>query len=285
MAVVFTVRSLEEICFAYILKTLEEYAAAYLALLPKEFQNRLLHSLPVVDICQLEGTEFTSGFNMESFWEEFYKDHIDPRPYRSKQSWRDKLFATLSSTILKDDRPYGYFQVMSRAKKRTPWVGSDMTEDRPIHEHPVDKVNYLVSTKHESSQIDEDQEKKVDEDKDEDEHYAHMRQRYGPVNVTMKRHEVTLKKGRVPPGSVYHKACRSKQLVPPRYANLFPEGSCFLPDSSLLARSATSTPKKSTFLFLNSVPSSTVLSMTLISWWSSSKKWSPCLSMASYRMT
>lgn len=50
----------------------------------------------------------------------------------------------------------------------------------------------------------------------------------------MTRHEVTLAKGIVPPGSVYHQACQSKQLVPPRYTKFFSEGNCFLPDSTAL---------------------------------------------------
>ena len=167
---------------------------------------------------------------MESFWEQFYKEHIDPQAFPSKQSWKDKLFTKLTSTILKDDRPYGYFMVMSRAEKCTPFVGRNITDDHPAHKHQVDNVNYLVSTKCEDSQTDIGQEKNGEEN----EHHEYMRQRYGPVNVTMTRHEVTLTKGVVPPGHVYHEAAWSKQLVPPRYTSLFPEGSCFLRDSTAL---------------------------------------------------
>ena len=32
----------------------------------------------------------------------------------------------------------------------------------------------------------------------------------------------------------YYEACQARQLIPPRYASLFPEGSCCLPDTTAL---------------------------------------------------
>ena len=226
MATVFTVKSLEEFCLTHIVMTLEQHSTDSLALLPKDFRVQLLHKIPVVDVCRLEGSEFTSGICMETLWKELYIALIDPHPFTPKQGWRDHFLMKLFSTILRGERPYGYFQVMSRSQKRTPWVGSNMNEDRPVHEHRVDFVNYLVAVKNEVPPLES-----VKEEEDEEE--VHYRSRYGPVNVTMNRHEVTLVKGPIPPGKVYHQACLARQLVPPRYTK-FSEGSCYLPDSTAL---------------------------------------------------
>ena len=232
MATVLTAKPLEEICFAHILRTLEDYTADHLAQLPKKFRDQALNSLPIVDICQLEGTQFTSGCDMDAFWQQLYKKYIDPHPISSQKGWKESFFTKLCSTILKDDRPYGYFQVVSRNEKRTPWVGSNMSEDLPPRtQHPVDYVNYLVAAECESSQAADKEEDKEEEDEDD----AYIRRRYGPAHVTMRRHEVTLVKGKVvPPAKVYHQTCQSKQLIPPRYAKFFPEGSHFLPDYAAL---------------------------------------------------
>ena len=103
--------------------------------------------------------------------------------------------------------PYGYFRVRHR---------SPYSQNRPrrypptVEEHFIDEVKYLVAIPP----------------------YMSRRSNFG--NRTMVRSHVTQERGIVPPGSVYHEACRSEQLVPPRYAKFFPEGSCFLPDFTAL---------------------------------------------------
>ncbi len=157
------------------------------------------------------------------------KDLIEPRPYssQSQESWKERFLGKILLTLIKDDRPYGYSQVMTRSDKSQPWVGNNMTDDGPTHEHPMDIVNYLVATKCEEDLVKSDETPTDSEDSND----AYFRRKYGPANVIMKRHEVTLVKGIVPPGALYNKAIRSKQLIPPRYQKFFNESSCFLPDS------------------------------------------------------
>ena len=67
--------SLEETCFFYIMKTLEQYSIEELSLLPVKFREQLLLSLPLLDICQLEETQFTAGLDMEAIWEQLHNDY------------------------------------------------------------------------------------------------------------------------------------------------------------------------------------------------------------------
>ena len=69
-------KSLLEICLTHIQWTLEEYPVDVLALLPKAIREKMLHNLPIVDICRLEDTHFTSGIDMDSIWKELYERHI-----------------------------------------------------------------------------------------------------------------------------------------------------------------------------------------------------------------
>ncbi len=217
--------------------TLEQYSTDSLSLLPKGFRLQLLHKIPIIDICRLENTKFTSGIDIKSVWMELHKEYIGTyREYISTYcyglNWRESIFRTFSASIIKGERPYGYYQVMNRGDKRTPWIGSDMNEDRPVSEHKVDFINYLVAVKRKIPVETAELKKNSIEDK-KDEYYRAKR-RYGPVNATMNHHEVTLVKGPVPPGKAYHEACRAKQFVPPRYTKFFSEGSCYLPDSTAL---------------------------------------------------
>ena len=228
MAVVMNekVKPLQDLSFTHILMTLEEYAVDDLALFPKSIRNQMLHNLPIVDVCQLEGTRFMAGISEDSMWEKLYKDLIEPhRSPRSNESWKEHFLGTIYDTLIKDSRPYGYSQVMTRTDKSQPWVGSNMTDDGPAHQHPMDIVNYLVATKCEE-ELTRGAEKLNDSE-------SYLRCKYGPSNVVMRRHEVTLVKGIVPPGALYNKA-QFNQLIPPRYKKFFNEGSCFLPDATAI---------------------------------------------------
>ena len=220
------VKPLQELSFTHILMTLEEYAIDDLALLPKSIRNQMLHNLPIVDVCQLEGTRFMAGISEDSMWEKLYKDLIEPhRRPRSNKSWKEHFLGKISDTLIKDNRPYGYSQVMTRTDKSQPWVGSTMTDDGPAHKHPMDIVNYLVATK--GGEVLTIADEKLNDSE------SYLRRKYGPANVVMRRHKVTLVKGIVPPGVLYNKG-QSNQLIPPRYKKFFNKGSCFLPDATAI---------------------------------------------------
>ena len=90
------VESLQEICLTHILWTLKEYPVDVLALLPKAIREEILYNLPIVDICRLEDTQFTSGIDMDSIWKELYKRHIDAEATKSEGSWRQCYLHKLS---------------------------------------------------------------------------------------------------------------------------------------------------------------------------------------------
>ena len=121
--------SLQEICLAHILWTLEEYPVDVLALLPKAIREEMLHNLPIVDICRLEDTQFTSGIDMDSIWKELYESHMNSElflPYSPYQSrWRQKYLKRVLTIILQG-RPY---------------------DAHEIHHKKVGIVNYLVAVK------------------------------------------------------------------------------------------------------------------------------------------
>ena len=198
------VRSLQELCFTHIVMTLEEYTNEELALLPKRFREQLLHSIPVVDVCRLEGTQFTSGIDMNLVWEHLYKCLID-RQLTTATNWREHFFAKMTSTILGDNRPYDF-----RLEKigSVVFIGPAYLEDF---------INYLVATKCDYRQLGS--------------LWKNGKRRF--AQGAKNRHQVTRMRGAVPPGKEYH-VCQHGQLIPPRYKMLFSEGSCFLPDSIAL---------------------------------------------------
>ncbi len=220
-------KSLEELCLTHVEMTLEQYSTDTLSLLPKGFRLQLLHKIPIVDVCRLEDTDFTSGIDMESLWMALHKEYISKYRFGSRLDWRESIFWSIFIAIVRGERPYGYYQVLT---KRTPWIGSNMNEDRPVSEQKVDFVNLLVAVKCEIPV----ETPKANANSIKDEEIEYNRSRYGPVNRTMTRHEVTLVKGPIPPGKAYHEACRARQLVPPRYTKFFSEGNSYLPDSTAL---------------------------------------------------
>ncbi len=147
MATVLSMKPLEELCLTYVAMTLEQYSADSLSLLPKGFRLQLLHMIPIIDICRLEDTAFTSGIDIKSVWTALDKEYIDTDCYGSCLDRRESILMRLSVAIIKGERPYGYYQVLSRKNTRTPWIGSNINEDRPVSEHEVDFVNYLVAVK------------------------------------------------------------------------------------------------------------------------------------------
>ncbi len=216
-----TVKSLQELCFTHITMTLEQFSTDVLCLLPKKFREQLLHNIPVLDVCRLEEDSlFTAGIDMESFWKElcgklFLSCDESSVPILT---WRELFFSQFFDTIIRGDRPYGYFHISSQG-------GHRIIKDQPVNEHDIDFVNFLVAIPLEPLSVTaEDTERKK---------INFFGSQYHPVHA-MNRHEVTLVKGPIPPGRTYHESCRTNQLVPPRYAKLFPEDSCYLPDSTAL---------------------------------------------------
>ena len=254
---------LEETCFMYILKTLEDFEVNALSLLPAKIRCRMIEKMPLVDICRLEKTDFVSGLDLTSLWKQIYEERIksesrfNDRPNQS--NWKRSVLTRISNILLGDERPYGYFQLMTRADKRCPWVGDDITDEQPVHKHPVDIVNYLVAMFHEKP-VPVGKEEENSGEEDEDDWMKFQRRKYGPSYVVMIRHDVILHKGIISPAGLYHRACQTKQLVPRRYAHYFSKGSSFLPDNiaiTLLSKECgfypesiiISNPKFSTFLY------------------------------------
>ena len=230
-------KSLQELCLTHITMTLEQYSTNVLSLLPKKFREQLLHNIPVLDICRLEeDSSFTAGIDMESIWKELYVKLLGCNGYSllggnggGSLTCKELLLSQFFNTIIQGDRPYGYFHVLSRAEKRSPWVSRQMNENQPAKNHGIDYVNFLVATKSCSLK----QSVPVPTNPRDSGGFTDI-DRYGPVIGTMNRHEVTLVKGPIPPGRTYHESCRTNQLVPPRYTKLFLEDSCYLPDSTAL---------------------------------------------------
>ena len=216
-----TVKFLQELCLTHITMTLEQYSTNVLSLLPKKFREQLLHNIPVLDICRLEeDSSFTAGIDMELVWNKLYGKYIENHHYKPPNfTAKEFFFCHFYNTIIRGNRPYGYFHFF----KRSSGVNC---EDGPVYEHNIDYVNFLVATKPYISV-----ERVL---ATEDLNDGNSRSRYRPISVAMNRHEVTLVKGPVPPGRTYHESCRINQLVPPRYAKFFFEDSCYLPDSTAL---------------------------------------------------
>ncbi len=218
------VKALEESCFDHIIKTIEEYPADTLALLPAKIRFGILVNLPVVDVCRLEETLFVSGLDMAAAWEQLYKEYAGNITFYTKmeRGAKDSLLSLICRTVLADERPYGYFQDKT-------WFGFKITENRPAHELPVDIINHLVTTK------------KAD---------LPVVKGSGSMSIyypAMTRHKVIKHMGIVPPGSLYQQACESRQVMLQRYAHLFSPGSLFLCDSvaiGLLTKECNYRPKK-----------------------------------------
>ncbi len=60
---------------------------------------------------------------------------------------RELFFKRLFDAVIQGERPYGYFHVFSGGMVGCSSVSEKMTEDRPVSEHNIDFVNFLVATK------------------------------------------------------------------------------------------------------------------------------------------
>ncbi len=185
MATILSMKSLEELCLTHVAMTMEQYSTDSLSLLPKGFRLQLLHKIPIIDVCRLEDTKFTTGIDMTSVWVEIYQQYIGINRYNPRLDSRESFFRQLFIVIIRGERPYGYCQVQSQRARQTPWIGSNMNEDCPVSEYKVDVVNFLVAVKREVPVVT-------------------TQSLYRKVDSTMTRHEVTLVKGPVPPGKAYH---------------------------------------------------------------------------------
>ena len=185
---------------------LEQYSTDSLSLLPKGFRLQLLHMIPIIDICRLENTKFISGIDMQAIWMELHREYLRASLYDSSLDWRESFFRRFFFAIVRGERPYGHYYVGRLKNQTTPTFGRQRNEGRPVSEHEVDFVNFLVAVKREI-----------------------------PVTVKFsKMNIVTLFKGPVSRGKAYNGLCRAKQFVPPRYTKFFSEGSYYLPDSTAL---------------------------------------------------
>ena len=99
-------------------------------------------------------------------------------------------------------------------------------QDGAIFEHPgpADTVNFLVTVdpKKKSSTHSMEMDDKIIKIYKPSDNDVPDGDQTGSVFMT--RHNTTLQLGACPPGQFYDEACRSKQLVPPRYARNLPRG-------------------------------------------------------------
>ncbi|XP_064388142.1 uncharacterized protein LOC135336309 [Halichondria panicea] len=207
-----TASSLESLCFDHIMWTLDSYKTEDLCLLPKAYRTKFLLRLPIIDVCQLESSpQFIADIDMESIWEQLNEEHFVIRT--RVENWKHSLFDRFAKNILNCSRPHGYFMTLNRFRAYSPWEGGAISTDGPIDKHPVDIINYLVAIKR------EDQNEKSPTVED------------GTTrSEALSCHQMTLMRGVVPPGEVYHRACEATQRIPPRYVKFFAQNSRFLPD-------------------------------------------------------
>ncbi len=226
----FKLKSLQEFCFTHITTNLEQYSTDVLSLLPKKFRERLLRSaVPVLDICRLEDdTTFTAGIDMESLWEKFYSAYVRVNAYKTPDlTWRELFFKRLFDAVIKRDRRKGYFQALSGTENDALRISHKSTSDCPVNNENMDIVNYLVATKcnilFESQSLFTES---VEEDR-----FLTFQNCLKNGQLSYYKEPCIMVDGPTP---TYHKSCCMNQLVPPRYTHLFPEGSCYLPDSIAL---------------------------------------------------
>ena len=67
------VDSLAQQCLCYVVMHLEEFPAGHLSLLPLSIRRKILRTLPIADICQLDETSFVEGLDMAEYWKNAYK--------------------------------------------------------------------------------------------------------------------------------------------------------------------------------------------------------------------
>ena len=105
-----------------------------MALLPANIWPHMLSKLPLVDICNLDKTQFTSGLDMNSIWKQLYEDcqGTPSSLLRMSNGWKECLLSSISDTIFQNSCPYHYFQLSMRICKRTSLV---VTDNHPVLEH------------------------------------------------------------------------------------------------------------------------------------------------------
>lgn len=214
------VKSLEELCFSNIVQSLEEYNTEELKLLPLSFRKKLLLSLPIIDVCHLEETSITMGMDMDLIWKELYTKYIE-KPYRPGENWREHFFMHFSETLLQGNRPSGYHRVLYlKGVKIFRWLEDSgiIADDDPSNKYLEDKINYLVATQRDNPENVPTNSCNLSTN----------------VNQAMTYHQVTLAKGVLPPGKLYHRACQAKQLTPQRHTHYFSSEKNFLPTAAAL---------------------------------------------------
>lgn len=73
MSDTFSPLSLEHYCFLYVICRLDEFPTSYLALLPSRLRQKLLLSLPVLDVCRLEEDPgFSESVDFNAVWRELF---------------------------------------------------------------------------------------------------------------------------------------------------------------------------------------------------------------------
>lgn len=114
--------SLEKQCMLHIVCHLEHFPPETLALLPPPMQTRILRSVPVADVCTLEGTVLAQTVDFDSIWKKICMHHPMPHTFpddhfRSMigyESMKDYFFTFVWHLAMIDQVP-----VVHRIRTRT----------------------------------------------------------------------------------------------------------------------------------------------------------------------
>ena len=89
-SVTFSVKSLGDQCIQRIVMHLEEFPSNHLSLLPLSLRKEILWSVPIADVCKLEGTGFVNSIDRKDFWSDtFYEmdSFASPETYKNIQKY------------------------------------------------------------------------------------------------------------------------------------------------------------------------------------------------------
>lgn len=114
--------SLQKQCMVYVACHLEYFSPDTLTLLPTTVQTQLVHSLPVADVCALEGTALAQNIDFDSIWKKICMHHPMPPTFPdmhfkevySYESMKDYFFTLIWHLALSEQAP-----VIHRIRTRT----------------------------------------------------------------------------------------------------------------------------------------------------------------------
>ena len=105
--------SLQKQCMVYIVCHLEHFPPESLALLPSPMQTQVVRSLPVADVCTLEGTVLAQTVDFDTIWKKICMHHPMPHTFPDEQfrnmigyeSTKDYFFTFIWHLALMEQAP------------------------------------------------------------------------------------------------------------------------------------------------------------------------------------